>query len=75
MPDFIQVLQKVKLQKSFMGQNFCPLHPSDQNIKVIKTHPMEVIIISTEAEPRFKKGSAIKIQTYSQQKLVLSRKT
>lgn len=58
-----------------MGQNFCPLHPSDQNIKVIKTHPMEVIIISTEAEPRFKKGSAIKIQTYSQQKLVLSRKT
>lgn len=58
-----------------MGQNFCPLHPSDQNAKVIKTHPMEVIIISTEAEPRFK-GSAIKkTQTYSQQNLVLSRKT
>jgi len=75
MLDFLLKLQKAKIQ-TLTEQNFCPVHSSNQNIKVIKTRPMELIIISTEAEPRFKKGRAIKkTQTYNQQKLVRSRKT
>lgn len=59
--------------KSNMGQKFCLIHSSKQNIKVNKTHPIELIIISTEAELRFEKGSLLKI--HNQQNLVLSRKT
>lgn len=59
--------------KSDKGQKFCLIHSSNQNIKVSKTHPIELIIISTEAEPSFKKGSLLK--KYNQQNLVLSRKT
>lgn len=60
--------------KSDMEQKFCLIHSSNQNIKVNTTHPIELIIISTEVELRFKKGSAIK-KKYNQQNLVLSRKT
>lgn len=39
--------------KSDMEQKFYLIHSSNQNIKVNKTHPIELIIISTEAELRF----------------------
>lgn len=58
--------------KSELGQKFCLTHSSNQNIKVNKTCPTELIIISAEAELRFKKGSLLK--KYNQQNLLLSRK-